>query len=71
MTATYEVKVKEIIRRTHNVKSIRVENPGLAYRAGQFLCAALKTETECKRYLSISSSPTEKDYIEFTKKLTV
>jgi ferredoxin-NADP reductase len=70
MTATYEVKIREVIQRTHNVKSVRVENPGLAYKAGQFLCVALKTEAECKRYLSISSSPTEKDYIEFTKKLS-
>ena len=70
MTATYEVKIKEIIRRAYNVKSVRVENPGRKYKAGQFLCVALKTEAECKRYLSISSSPTERDYIEFTKKLT-
>lgn len=70
MAATYEVEVKEIVRRAHNVKSVRVENPGLAYKAGQFLSVALKRGKECKRYLSISSSPTEKDYIEFTKKLT-
>lgn len=65
-----EVEVKEIIQRTYNVMSIRVENPGKDYKAGQFLRVALTTDPECKRYLSISSSPTEIDHIEFTKKLT-
>ncbi|MCX6340608.1 MAG: FAD-binding oxidoreductase [Candidatus Aureabacteria bacterium] len=62
--------VKEVIKRTSNVKSIRVENPGKDYKAGQFLRVTLTTDPECTRYLSISSSPTEKDHIEFTKKLT-
>ncbi|MFH1269905.1 MAG: FAD-binding oxidoreductase [Candidatus Omnitrophota bacterium] len=71
MTGELEVKIKEIIQRTYNVKSFRLEpGQGLDYRAGQFLCASLKTEKECKRYLSISSSPTEKGYIEFTKRIT-
>lgn len=66
-----ELKVKEIIPRTYNVKSVRVEMSGnIDYKAGQFLSVTLKAEKECKRYLSISSSPTEKGYIEFTKKLT-
>jgi len=62
--------VKEVIKRTSNVKSIRVENQGRDYKAGQFLRVTLTTDPECTRYLSISSSPTEKDHIEFTKKLT-
>jgi glycine betaine catabolism B len=62
--------VKEVVKRTYNVKSIRVENPGKDYKAGQFLRVTLITDPECTRYLSISSSPTEKDHIEFTKKLT-
>lgn len=67
----YQLKIKEIIPRTYNVKSVRLEVANdIDYKAGQFLCVTLKTEKECKRYLSISSSPTEKDYIEFTKKLT-
>lgn len=66
-----ELKVKEILRRTYNVMSFRLEVQGRAeYRAGQFLGAALKTEPELKRYLSISSSPTETGHIEFTKKIT-
>ncbi len=71
MVTNLEAKIKEIITRTHNVKSFRLEvEDSIDYKAGQFLCASLKTEKECKRYLSISSSPTEKGYIEFTKKIT-
>ena len=66
-----DLKIKEVIQRTYNVKSVRLEiSKWIDFKAGQFLCATLKTEKECKRYLSISSSPTERDYIEFTKKLT-
>lgn len=71
MTAELEVKIKEIIPRTSNVKSFRVEvGRGIDFKAGQFLQVSLKTEPELKRYLSISSAPSENGYIEFTKKLT-
>jgi ferredoxin-NADP reductase len=71
MPAEYEVKIKEIIQRSPGVKSVRVEAvEGVDFKAGQFCCVSLKTENVCKRYLSISSSPTEKGYIEFTKKIT-
>ncbi len=65
------VKIKEIIRRNYNVKSFRleVEQPA-EFQAGQFLSVQLGASPELKRYLSISSSPTEKCYLEFTKKLT-
>jgi glycine betaine catabolism B len=67
----FELKVKEVISRTPNVKSVRLSvESGSDYKAGQFCCVSLKAEKECKRYLSLSSSPTEKGYIEFTKKLT-
>jgi ferredoxin-NADP reductase len=71
MTRELELRIQEIIPRTYNVKSVRLaieEEPD--FKAGQFLCVTLKTEKECRRYLSISSSPTEKGYIEFTKKIT-
>ncbi|MBN1913767.1 MAG: FAD-dependent oxidoreductase [Candidatus Omnitrophica bacterium] len=62
--------VQEVIKRTHNVKSIRLEPAGdLNFKAGQFLSVRLKAEKELKRYLSFSSSPSE-GFIEFTKKLT-
>jgi ferredoxin-NADP reductase len=71
MPRELEAKIKEIIQRTYNVKSFRLDVGGeLDFKAGQFLSVTLKTEQELKRYLSISSSPTEKGYIEFTKKLT-
>ncbi|MFA5138003.1 MAG: FAD-binding oxidoreductase [Elusimicrobiota bacterium] len=64
------VKVKEVIPRTPDVKSIRVETGGdIPFQAGQFLAVTLH-DPSLKRFLSISSSPTEKGYIEFTKKLT-
>jgi len=62
-----EVKVREIIQRNYNVKSVRLEVRDAQFLAGQFLRVEIKG---IKRYLSISSSPTEKCYIEFTKKIT-
>jgi ferredoxin-NADP reductase len=71
MTNGLELKIKEIIQRTYNVKSLRLQvEEEVDFKAGQFLSVQLKTEKELKRYLSISSSPTEEGYIEFTKKLT-
>ncbi len=71
MAIELEAKIKEIIPRTYNVKSFRLEaKDNIDFKAGQFLCVSLKTDKECKRYLSISNSPTEKGYIEFTKKIT-
>jgi ferredoxin-NADP reductase len=66
-----EAEIKEIIQRTYNVKSFRLGVDGEPnFKAGQFCCVRLLTEKGCKRYLSISSSPTEKGYLEFTKKIT-
>lgn len=71
MPTEIKAKIKEIIRRNYNVKSFRLELPGdLNYQAGQFLSVELEDNPELKKYLSISSSPTEKSYLEFTKKLT-
>ena len=71
MAEEIKVKIKEIIQRNYNVKSFRVEigNP-LDFKAGQFLSVFLQNDPKLKRYLSISSSPTEEGYLEFTKKLT-
>ncbi|MCX5709220.1 MAG: FAD-binding oxidoreductase [Candidatus Omnitrophica bacterium] len=71
MPSEYELKIKEVIQRTYNTKSVRLEvAPGVDYKAGQFMCVTLRSEPLCKRCLSLSTSPTEKGYIEFTKKLT-
>ncbi|MCX5693778.1 MAG: FAD-dependent oxidoreductase [Candidatus Omnitrophica bacterium] len=71
MPVEIKVKIKEVIQRNYNVKSFRLEIPGiLDFQAGQFLLVKLKDDPQLKRYLSISNSPTEERYLEFTKKLT-
>jgi len=68
----FETSVADIIPRTYNVKSFCFARPGsLNFKAGQYMLVTLKIgEQEARKPFSISSSPTEKDYIEFTKKLT-
>lgn len=69
----FETHVKEIVPRTYNVRSFRFPRPEtLSYMAGQFLIATIKAEDgkELSKPVSISSSPTEKGHIEFTKKLS-
>lgn len=71
MPVEVEAKIKEIIPRTYNVKSFRLEvKDWVDFKAGQFLLVRLGDGQQLKKYLSISSSPTEKCYLEFTKKLT-
>ena len=67
-----DTKVTEIIRRTEHVVSVRLAMPeDGAFEAGQFLGVTLFSGgVEFSRYLSFSSSPTEKGYIEFTKRST-
>jgi ferredoxin-NADP reductase len=68
----FETKFQEIIPRTHDVTSFRFSRPvDLKYKPGQFLFVTLKKgEKELSKHFSFSSSPTEKDHIEFTKKFT-
>ena len=69
----FETSVKETIPRTYNVKSFRFPRPAtLSYKAGQFLIATIKAAggKELSKPFSISSSPTETEHIEFTKKLS-
>jgi ferredoxin-NADP reductase len=68
----FETKVKEIIQRTYNVKSFRFPRPDvLDYEAGQFMFVTIKSENnKLAKHFTISSSPTEKEFVEFTKKLT-
>ncbi|MFA5144691.1 MAG: FAD-binding oxidoreductase [Candidatus Omnitrophota bacterium] len=71
MADELELNIKEIIQRGPDVKSFRFRvEGGVDFKAGQFLRARLLKDNESKRYLSISSSPTEKGYIEFTKRIT-
>jgi ferredoxin-NADP reductase len=66
----YETTIKQIIPRTYNVMSLRFPRPeGLDYKPGQFFFVTLKqNDKELRKHFSFSSSPTEKDHIEFTKK---
>jgi ferredoxin-NADP reductase len=68
----FETKMQEIILRTHDVTSFRFSRPtDLNYKPGQFMFVTLKQgEKELSKYFSFSSSPTEKEHIEFTKKFT-
>src|SRR5664279_5497353 len=68
----FETKFQEIIQRTHDVTSFRFPRPAaLDYKPGQFLFITLKQgDKELSKHFSFSSSPTEKDHIEFTKKFT-
>jgi len=68
----FETKLQKIIQRTSNVTSFRFPRPeGLDYKPGQFFFVTLKHEgKELSHHFSFSSSPTEKDHIEFTKKIS-
>jgi len=68
----FETQFQEIISRTHDVTSFRFPRPAeLDYKAGQFFFITLKQgNKELRKHFSFSSSPTEKDHIEFTKKFT-
>ena len=68
----FETKLQEIIPRTHDVTSFRFSRPAsLEYKPGQFLFITIKQgEKELSKHFSFSSSPTEYNHIEFTKKFT-
>jgi len=68
----FEAPITEIIEQTHDVKSFRFKRPeDFEYKAGQYLFVSIPVNGEMQRKpFTISSSPTEKGYLEFTKKLT-
>ena len=68
----FETSVAEIIPRTSDVASFRFSRPAeLSYKPGQYMLVTIKSgEKVLMHPFSFSSSPTEKDYIEFTKKFT-
>ena len=68
----WETKIQEIIPRTADVNSYRFARPvDLIYKPGQYFFVTLKQgDRELTHHFSFSSSPTEKDHFEFTKKLT-
>jgi len=72
MANELELELKEVIARTYNVKSFRLETfEEVDFKPGQFLQVFVKENgKEINHYFSISNSPTEKGFIEFTKKIT-
>ncbi|WP_319509034.1 FAD-binding oxidoreductase [uncultured Methanolobus sp.] len=68
----FEGPVTEIIKRAYNAKSFRFKRPdGFDFKAGQYITVTLKSNgKKMSKAFTLSSSPTEKDHIEFTKKLT-
>jgi glycine betaine catabolism B len=68
----FETKISEIISRTADVRSYRFPRPNeLNFKPGQFFFITIKKdEKELTHHFSFSSSPTEKEHFEFTKKLT-
>lgn len=68
----FETKIQQIITRTHDVLSFRFQRPQeLTYKPGQFLFVTIKhNDKELTKHFTFSSSPTQKDLIEFTKKMS-
>ena len=68
----FNSKIIDIIQRTPSVKSFRFEIPEeMDYLPGQYLALTINVNGEEKtKPFSISNAPTEKEYIEFTKRLT-
>jgi ferredoxin-NADP reductase len=62
----------EIVHRTHRVRSFRFPKAiDFDYKPGQFIFVSVRgANGELSKPYSISSSPTEKEYVEFTKKLS-
>ncbi len=68
----YETTIQDIIPRTHDTTSFRFPRPKeLEYKPGQYFFVTIKQGgKELTKHFSFSTSPTETNYIEFTKKLT-
>lgn len=68
----FETKVIDVIQRTHDIKSFRFAVPEeINFRPGQFFVLTIKINgKEATKHFSFSISPTEKGYVEFTKRIT-
>ena len=68
----FEARVSDIITRTYNVKSFRFPKPNsFSYKAGQFVFVTINGGAQqLRKHFTLSSSPTEANFIEFTKKVT-
>jgi len=68
----FDTNFIEIIRRAPGVKSFRFAiKERISFKPGQFFFVTIKIgEKEATKHFSFSNSPTEKGYIEFTKRIT-
>ena len=68
----FETKVIDVIQRTHDIKSFRFAVPEeINFKPGQFFVSTIKIGgQEATKHFSFSISPTEKGYVEFTKRIT-
>ena len=68
----FNTVVKEIVPRTFDTSSFRFPRPdGFDFKPGQYMMVTVKSaDKELVHPFSISSSPTDPNFIEFTKKLT-
>lgn len=68
----FEAKILKIVQRTHDVKSLIFKRPeNFDYKPGQYILVTVNIEGESTtKALTISTSPTETNFLEFTKKLT-
>lgn len=67
----FEAELLKAVPRTLDISSFRFSNPmDIAYKAGQYLSITINEGGKALiHYFSISSSPTEKGYLEFTTRL--
>ncbi len=68
----FETKILEVIPRAPGVKSFRFNiKEGVDFKPGQFFFVTIKIAgLERTKHFSFSNSPTEKGYVEFTKRIT-
>jgi glycine betaine catabolism B len=69
----FDTKFIQVVQRTPSVKTFRLDTRGqqVDYKSGQFFFITIKINgKEANHHFTISSSPTEKGYIEFTKRIT-
>lgn len=68
----FDATVNRIIQRTLDVRSIRFQRPNeFNFLPGQYMYVKLVWKgKELEKHFTISSSPTERDHLEITKKLT-
>ncbi len=70
----FETNVIDVIQRTRDIKSFRFFVPqdiNIDFKAGQYFVLTIKIKgQDATKHFSFSISPTEKGYVEFTKRIT-